>query len=63
MSNKVNLIPETGTFYKANLHCHTIHSDGRLTPEEVKKAYMDEGVFRGSLHGPPQISVAQRADG
>ena len=43
MSNKVNLIPETGTFYKANLHCHTIHSDGRLTPEEVKKAYMDEG--------------------
>lgn len=44
MSNKVNLIPETGTFYKANLHCHTIHSDGRLTPEEVKKAYMDEGI-------------------
>ena len=43
MSNKVNLIPETGTFYKANLHCHTIHSDGRLTPEEFKKAYMDEG--------------------
>ena len=43
MSNKIYLIPETGTFYKANLHCHTIHSDGRLTPEEVKKAYMEAG--------------------
>lgn len=43
MSNRINLIPEEGTFYKANLHCHTVLSDGRLTPEEVKRAYMDRG--------------------
>ena len=23
--------------YKANLHCHTVYSDGKLTPEEIKK--------------------------
>lgn len=43
MANRTYLIPETGTFYKANLHCHTVHSDGHLTPEEVKKAYMGQG--------------------
>ncbi|MBQ8510884.1 MAG: PHP domain-containing protein [Clostridia bacterium] len=37
------LLPETGTYYKANLHCHTTMSDGRLTPEEIKRAYMDKG--------------------
>ena len=37
------LIPETGTFYKANLHCHTNLSDGALSPEEVKKIYMEHG--------------------
>ena len=26
------LLPENGNFYKANLHCHTTISDGRLTP-------------------------------
>ena len=29
--------------YKANLHCHSIFSDGKLTPEELKKAYKDHG--------------------
>ena len=33
------LLPKDGNFYKANLHCHTTVSDGRLTPEEVKNAY------------------------
>lgn len=33
------LIPETGKFYKANLHCHTDASDGRLSAEEIKKRY------------------------
>lgn len=37
------LLPETGNFYKANLHCHSTISDGSLTPEELKKAYMDKG--------------------
>ena len=35
--------PETGNFYKANLHCHTTLSDGRLTPEQVKDVYLAHG--------------------
>ncbi len=37
------LLPEHGNFYKANLHCHSTVSDGSLTPEEIKKAYMEQG--------------------
>lgn len=29
--------------YKANLHCHTDISDGKLSPEEVKEAYKANG--------------------
>ena len=32
-----------GNYYKANLHCHTTISDGKLTPEEVKEAYKAHG--------------------
>ena len=35
---KHHLLPETGRFYKANLHRHTTVSDGEGTPEEVNKA-------------------------
>ena len=37
------LLPETGSFYKANLHCHTNISDGKFTPEEVKETYKKAG--------------------
>ena len=37
------LLPETGHFYKANLHCHTTVSDGKKTPEEIKELYMKKG--------------------
>ena len=30
-------------YYKANLHGHSTESDGVLTPEEVKKAYKEQG--------------------
>ena len=29
--------------YKANLHCHSTLSDGKLTPEQLKNAYKDKG--------------------
>lgn len=29
--------------YKANLHCHSTLSDGKLTPEELKKLYKEHG--------------------
>ena len=40
---KKYLISESGNFYKANLHCHTVCSDGRLTPQQVKEHYMAHG--------------------
>ena len=36
---KKHFLPESGTFYKANLHAHTSVSDGKLTPAELKEAY------------------------
>ena len=36
---KKHLLTENGNFYKANLHCHSTLSDGKLTPEEIKELY------------------------
>ena len=36
------LLPK-GSYYKINLHCHTILSDGRKTAEEVKQDYLAHG--------------------
>lgn len=43
MGERKYLLPEQGTFYKANLHSHTPVSDGRLRAEEMKQAYMAHG--------------------
>ncbi len=40
---KQYLLPETGHFFKVNMHCHTVFSDGRQTPEEVKRVYKEKG--------------------
>lgn len=40
---KHSLIPTEGNWYKANLHCHTTCSDGKMTPEEVKERYRSQG--------------------
>ncbi|MBE6630073.1 MAG: PHP domain-containing protein [Ruminococcaceae bacterium] len=37
------LLPENGTFYKANMHTHTNISDGVFSPEEIKKMYSEAG--------------------
>ena len=37
------LLPQQGEFYKANLHAHTIQSDGQNTPEEVKDIFKSKG--------------------
>ncbi len=37
------LLPETGHFYKANLHAHSTISDGKLTPSEMKAEYQKRG--------------------
>ena len=33
-----HLLPENGSFYKANLHTHSTCSDGDCTVEEIKDA-------------------------
>lgn len=37
------LLDSTKPYFKANLHCHTVVSDGKLTPQEVKEIYVNEG--------------------
>ena len=40
---KKYLISENGNFYKANLHCHSVISDGKWTVEQLKEEYMKQG--------------------
>ena len=40
---KKYLIDPNKKQYKANLHCHSNLSDGRLAPEHLKRAYKDKG--------------------
>lgn len=40
---KTYLLKNSGNFYKANLHCHSSCSDGKLTPAEIKAAYKEKG--------------------
>ena len=43
MEDRIWLLPREGQFYKANLHCHTVLSDGERTPEEIKEMYQKRG--------------------
>ena len=40
---KIDLLPQGVNWYRANFHSHTTHSDGRLTPEQVKDLYKSRG--------------------
>ena len=40
---KKYLLPRLGKFYKANMHTHTMVSDGSLTPEEAKAQFKSHG--------------------
>lgn len=40
---RIDLLPNEGTFYKANLHCHSVISDGQKTVEELKEMYIRHG--------------------
>lgn len=37
------LLDDTMPYFKANMHCHSVNSDGKLTPEELKTLYMQNG--------------------
>ena len=40
---KQYLLPQEGKYYKANLHCHSVLSDGKKTAEELKEVYKAHG--------------------
>lgn len=40
---KTYLLPQTGNFYKGNMHCHSVLSDGQCTPAELKEFYKSHG--------------------
>ena len=40
---KQYLLSQDGQFYRANLHTHSVMSDGKLTPSELKKLYKSAG--------------------
>ncbi len=40
---KKYLLPQSGQFYKANLHSHSTMSDGKLTPDQMKAEYQKRG--------------------
>jgi hypothetical protein len=42
MSEKI-LLSSQKKQYKANLHCHSTRSDGKLTPEQLKQLYKENG--------------------
>ncbi len=39
----ITYIKKGAAQYKANLHCHSVLSDGKLTPEQLKEAYKSHG--------------------
>lgn len=43
MEERIYLLPREGNCYKANMHCHTTVSDGKLTPWQVKEEYQKRG--------------------
>ncbi len=49
-----------GCFYKGNLHCHSIHSDGSLTPEALKAAYQQHG-YQFLLYSDHNVNTDFRA--
>ena len=37
------LLDPAKNYFKANLHCHSTKSDGKMTVEELKEHYMADG--------------------
>ena len=69
----MNTLPfaKPGRFYRGNLHTHSTHSDGRLTPEAVCNFYREMGYdflaitdhFMSQFHYPITDTSASRTDG
>ena len=55
------LIPVISTLFNADLHCHSVVSDGTLTPEALAERAKTNGVELWSLTDHDEISGQQRA--
>lgn len=42
-NERIYLLPPEGNLYKTNLHSHSTVSDGRFSPEELKRLYTEKG--------------------
>lgn len=60
----MDLISPRKKQYKANLHCHSVLSDGKKTPEELKKMYKEHGysVLAITDHERPHQHQAMNDD-
>ena len=57
------LLPENVNWYRANMHCHSVISDGIFTPAELKAHYKNHGysILAITDHERPR-SYQQLAD-
>ena len=55
------LLDPAKNYFKANLHCHTNISDGKLSPAEIKAHYMKNGysIVAFTDHDVPAIAQAR----
>ena len=43
------MFSEKGSWFKGNLHSHTVNSDGRLTPAQSENTVILSSVFRNTI--------------
>lgn len=59
----MKLFSDTLPFFKANLHCHTACSDGRLTPKECMEFYKAAGYDVLSITDHRRVTVPESIPG
>ena len=59
----MKLFSDSLPFFKANFHCHTLNSDGRLAPEECVDFYMQAGYDILSITDHRMVTPPPSSDG
>lgn len=59
----MKFIDETKRFYKGNLHAHSTNSDGRHTPDEVKREFKENGYDFLALTDHWKVGAEENFDG
>jgi len=53
----MRLFSDSRPFYRANFHCHTTESDGRLDPDSAVRFYGDSGYDILSILNPGECGL------